>query len=163
MTGKGKAFDRPVVNKIHKQAVIAAARAAASSDTPRAGVETELYALLADSGLDVQRGGEAKAAIREAVDKLAANDNPLQGLNPPPSCGPHGENPSHKNHHFFCLARRQPCEVERKLRITMFKVLREAFAAQQHGIQTVSMRTANHCLVCPALAHELRQVRLRSS
>ena len=80
MTGKGKAFDKPVINKVHKQAVIAHARLRACDDAPRSDLEAELFALIDASDIATLRAADAKAAVREAATKLARNEDPLGGL-----------------------------------------------------------------------------------
>ena len=137
MPTKGTAFDRPVCNKKFKQAVIVDARLKASTDAPRAGLETELYVLIAEStNLESARAADARAAVREAVNKLEQNENPLAGMKPPASCA--ACKGSHKPHYFLCLARREPSVgPEKLLRDKLMLRLRRAYAAQQYDAQTV--------------------------
>ena len=138
MTHKGKAFVRPVCNKHHKQAVVADARSKAKADAARPGLETELYKRIAESGLDEGRAGDARAAVRQAIDKLEQNVNPLSGLSPPPSCVACAG--SHRPHHFLCMKRKlsSSADVEKTLRNKLMQALRAAHSAQQHEAQMVS-------------------------
>ena len=133
MVRKGKAFDKPGVNRIHQTevrrvAVQLADRSAASTSA----LKVSLRSIVEDAeGLSVSRKGDAFKAIDEALKKLARNEDPLGALKPPPNCKVcHGQTGA--THHFLCGGRSQnPAIDELRVRNVLMTELAGIWRAWQ--------------------------------
>lgn len=138
MPSKGKAFDKPTHNALHKAESVKVARMITEkAASERDGVALECCTLIEKSALDSERQRQACRAIDEACAKLGRGDNPLCGLRPPDSCAPCGGR-SGGTHHFLCQARKlQPTAPEKGVRMACVARLQAAWRARQHALQEV--------------------------
>lgn len=137
-SGKGKAFEKPTCNSEHKSASQKEARRLAD-DASNTGdtLASSLRMLVKQSGMTDERKAQASKEIVAVCAKLARGEQPLEGLRPPPKCGPcHGH--TGQTHEFLCLARKQqPAEPEKGVRATILSKIGAAWRAQQHALQLV--------------------------
>jgi len=150
-SGKGKAFEKPTCNSEHKSASQKEARRLAD-DASNTGdtLASSLRMLVKQSGMTDERKAQASKEIVAVCAKLARGEQPLEGLRPPPKCGPcHGH--TGQTHEFLCLARKQqPAEPEKGVRATILSKIGAAWRAQQHALQLV--RDAEEGCTSPTLA-----------
>ena len=133
-----RAWQKPSVNKKHKAAVQQQAQAvAAAAFAGGDDFHLKLRHVINISKMPEKRKADALRAVDEACGKLAAGNNPLLGLNPPPGCalckGEHGA------HHFLCLGReRQPkSSAEYALRQIILRKLNAEWSTRRTGTNEV--------------------------
>mmetsp|Transcript_69459 Transcript_69459/g.190668 ORF Transcript_69459/g.190668 Transcript_69459/m.190668 type:complete len:213 (-) Transcript_69459:122-760(-) len=135
----GKALVKPGVNALYKAEVRKLAQQYAAADAAGGSMPEELKELcrlVNDSGLTSERRADAHGAVRQALRKIEAGQNPCSGLNPPPGCAPCVAGQKGKTHHFFCEARsRQPGVPEITTREQIKRKLIEIYRAKQIAVE----------------------------
>ena len=143
MVNKGKAFDKPGVNKIHRAEVRKVAiHLADRSAATKSAVQVSLRAIVDGAELSVSRKADAFKAIDEALKKLARNENPLGALKPPPNCKVcHGQTGA--THHFLCGSRTlNPALPELRVREALMSELASVWRSWQQLPAEVRARPA---------------------
>ena len=129
MPDKGRAFDKPGINYLHKagSAKAAQTKAAVAASKRATELSKEIAGRIEASKISEERKQHALRAADEALSRLQNNVDPLSDLMPPPGCKVCAGNVK-GTHHFLCRKRSlMPSGPERSLRSVVMSKLGAAW------------------------------------